>query len=444
MPPDGKPRPGELGFQFDPRVDAHMPPRDLVIFRRQAPADPFRQPAGHRDRRQPAGPQHARELVHRPLVIENVLERLRRDHAVERAVAERHRGGVPRNRRRPGGRGGLARLPHRAEHPGHSDELRRIKVERDHVRAAPVNLEGVPPAAAAQVEHAVPRPDREPAEIDGQHAGSIASRYRSAVALATAAQANRSLTRASARSASAARSAGEACTRLSTAASPSSSPGVTRTAASPVTSGRAPVRLATSGVPDAMCSTAGSEKPSYSEGTTAISALASSAENASSSSPWVNVIRSSRDSWAASRSVAGAGLPTMTRCTSRSVATLPTARSSVATPLIAESALATAMIRPGTRAPSRGRNTRVSTPSGMMRSRSGGTRKSRELTRVDDSATVISGSDPADPAAPAAPDAPASRRATLACIRTNPYQRRRDSRASQPHPARSVGLPQLS
>ena len=52
------------------------------------------------------------------------------------------------------------------------------------------------------------------------------------------------------------------------------SPGVTSTAASPVTSGSAPVRLATSGVPEAMCSTAGSENPSYSEGTTAISALA--------------------------------------------------------------------------------------------------------------------------------------------------------------------------
>ena len=83
---------------------------------------------------------------------------------------------------------------------------------------------------------------------------------------------------------------------------------MTRTAASPVTSGSAPARLATSGVPEAMCSTAGSENPSYSEGTTAISALASSAENASSSSPWVNVTRSARDSWAASRSVAGDGL----------------------------------------------------------------------------------------------------------------------------------------
>ena len=60
----------------------------------------------------------------------------------------------------------------------------------------------------------------------------------------------------------------------SAAASSSASPGVTSSAASPATSGSAPVRLATSGVPEAMCSTAGSENPSYSEGTTAISALA--------------------------------------------------------------------------------------------------------------------------------------------------------------------------
>ena len=39
-------------------------------------------------------------------------------------------------------------------------------------------------------------------------------------------------------------------------------PRVTSSAASPVTSGSAPVRLAISGVPEAMCSTAGSENPS--------------------------------------------------------------------------------------------------------------------------------------------------------------------------------------
>ena len=254
----------------------------------------------------------------------------------------------------------------------------------------------------------------------------MASRYCATVACATAGQANRSPTRRTARSASAARSAGESCSRRSTAASSSLSPGVTRVAASPVTSGSAPDRLATSGVPDAMCSTAGSENPSYSEGTTAISALASRAENASSFSPWVNVTRSARDNWAASRSVAGAGRPTMTRCASRSVDSLATACSRVEVPFIAESALATAMIRPGTRAASRGRNTRVSTPSGMTRTRSGGTLKSRQMSRWDEADTVISGPDRA------------RRRATRACIRTNPYQRRRDSRSRRPRAARSI------
>ena len=177
-----------------------------------------------------------------------------------------------------------------------------------------------------------------------------------------------------------------------------------------------------------MCSTAGSENPSYSDGTAAVSALASSAENASSSSPWVNVTRSASDSWAASRSVAGAGLPTMIRCASVSVTSLPTARSSVAIPLSGESALATATIRPGTRAASRGRKSRVSTPSGMMCTCSGRTPKSRQMSRLDDSDTVISG----------APGCRASRRATRACIRTNPYQRRRESAVSGPAAARSM------
>ena len=114
-----------------------------------------------------------------------------------------------------------------------------------------------------------------------------------------------------------------------------------------------------------------------------------------------------------------------------SVTSLPTARSSVAIPLSGESALATATIRPGTRAPSRGRNTRVSTPSGMMCTCSGRTRKSRQMSRLDDSDTVISG------------PGLAIRRATRACIRTNPYQRRLDSAVSRPADARSMRLSTL-
>ena len=66
-----------------------------------------------------------------------------------------------------------------------------------------------------------------------------------------------------------------------------------------------------------------------------------------------------------------------------------------------------------------------------MRTRSGGTLKSRQMSRLDDSDTVIS-----DPGT-------ATRRATRACIRTNPYQRRLDRRPSQPADARSMRLSTL-
>src|SRR5579863_3168106 len=440
VPADPQPGPGQLGLQFDLRVYPHVSAGNLVILGGQRPADPFRQEGRHSDRGQSARPKHPCELGHGPLVVQYVLQDLGRDHPVERPVAERHRPSVPRDRCRSGFRVGLARLPHRPEHAPDTGELIGIEVKRHHIRATPVHLERMPPAPAPQVQHPLPRPDRKPPEVHGQHdapapacpaipAASrslIASRYAATVARATAGQANRSPTRRSARSASAARSAGSSCSRRSTAASSSLSAGVTRTAASPVTSGSAPQRLATSGVPDAMCSTAGSENPSYSEGTTAIAALASRAEKASSSSPWVNVTRSARDSWAANRLVAAAGRPTTTRCTSRSVATLPTACSSVGKPLRAESALATAMIRPGTRSVPRGRNLRVSTPSGTIRTRSVGTPKSRQMSFWAEADTVISG------------PALATRRATRACIRTKPYQRRRDSRSSPRSEARSI------
>ena len=96
-------------------------------------------------------------------------------------------------------------------------------------------------------------------------------------------------------------------------------------------------------------------------------------------------------------------------CTSRSVASLANARSSVATPLIGESAaLATAIMRPGTRGAGRGWNRRVSTPSGMTRTLPGAAPKSRQMSAADDCDAVR---------------IVPQRRATLACIRTNEYQR---------------------
>ncbi len=90
-----------------------------------------------------------------------------------------------------------------------------------------------------------------------------------------------------------------------------------------------------------------------------------------------------------------------------------TARSSVAIPFTGESALATATIRPGTRRACRGWNSRVSTPSGITWTWSRGTLKSRQMSSREDSEPVSTGP---------------TRRATRPCIRTNPYQRRLDSR----------------
>ena len=73
-----------------------------------------------------------------------------------------------------------------------------------------------------------------------------------------------------------------------------------------------------------------------------------------------------------------------------------------------ESALATATIRPGTRAPGRGWNSRVSTPSGMTLTLSAGTLKSRRMSAFDDSEPVSTGP---------------IRRATRPCMPTNEYQR---------------------
>jgi hypothetical protein len=73
--------------------------------------------------------------------------------------------------------------------------------------------------------------------------------------------------------------------------------------------------------------------------------------------------------------------------------------------------------------PGRGWNSRVSTPSGMTCTFSGSTRKSRQMSSREDSEPVSTGP---------------TRRATLPCIRTNPYHRRLDSRARPVAAASSI------
>ena len=102
-------------------------------------------------------------------------------------------------------------------------------------------------------------------------------------------------------------------------------------------------------------------------------------------------------------------MPTTVSETSRSVASLANARSSVGIPFTGESALATATRLPGIRGACRGWNSLVSTPSGTTLTLAGGTLKSRRMSWREDSEPVMIGP---------------TRRATLACILTKEYQRR--------------------
>ena len=109
--------------------------------------------------------------------------------------------------------------------------------------------------------------------------GVDASRFRPRpdVARAVACQVKRSSTRDRPASPSLTRSSGSSRARSRAAANAPGSLGGTRRPVSPLlptTSGRAPPVVATRGTAQAMASTAGREKPSYREGTTATSASA--------------------------------------------------------------------------------------------------------------------------------------------------------------------------
>ena len=57
-------------------------------------------------------------------------------------------------------------------------QLVGVLVERDHIGAAAVHLEGVATRAAAQVEHPLPRLEAEAVEVNGQHSCLLAARCR--------------------------------------------------------------------------------------------------------------------------------------------------------------------------------------------------------------------------------------------------------------------------
>ena len=98
----------------------------------------------------------------------------------------------------------------------------------------------------------------------------------------------------------------------------------------PTTSGIAPACVATSGVPQLMASTAGRENPSYSDGTQATSADASSSAISESSSPDTTRTRDemARSSIIFADGPSGSSLETSVSSTSRSALSLAIASSS--------------------------------------------------------------------------------------------------------------------
>ena len=99
----------------------------------------------------------------------DVLEHLGGHDAVELAVGERQRQGVTLLDVGLGALGDLALLLHRAEDLQHPGQLVGVHVERHHVGAAPVGLEGVPAPARAHVEQALAGAQAEPVEVNGEH-----------------------------------------------------------------------------------------------------------------------------------------------------------------------------------------------------------------------------------------------------------------------------------
>ena len=98
----------------------------------------------------------------------DVLEHLGRDDPVELTVGERQLERVALLDVRLGALGHLAGLLHGVEQVADAGQLVRVHVERDHVGALAVHLEGVAAAAAAHVEHPVAGRQAQPLEVNGQ------------------------------------------------------------------------------------------------------------------------------------------------------------------------------------------------------------------------------------------------------------------------------------
>ncbi len=179
----------------------------------------------------------------------------------------------------------------------------------------------------------------------------------------------------------------------------------------------APPVVATSGVPVAMASAAGSEKPSYREGTQATWAL----RTRSTSSASVTPLTKRTASWSPYVSMAratgpcSARLPTTTRwasgCSVRSFASASTRKTS---PFRGTSALDVVTIRPGTSATDgSGDHRSVSAPMCTTWMRSLRTPRWSAISCLEEPETVRT---------------EGRRRATRPCMRVKAYQRRTEAR----------------
>ena len=91
------------------------------------------------------------------------------DHAVEAVAREREIERVAVHDAGPLTGVGLARFDHGARDRGDVFEIGRGVVERGDARAAAHRLEGVPPAARAEVEQALARRELQAFEFDREH-----------------------------------------------------------------------------------------------------------------------------------------------------------------------------------------------------------------------------------------------------------------------------------
>ena len=107
--------------------------------------------------------------------MRNVLEHLGCDDVIELRILERQGQRVADLRHGTRAARHLGTAVHRLEGLRHRLELARVLVERDHIGATAVHLEGVPTRAASHVQHMVAGTHPEPVEVNRDHASESPS-----------------------------------------------------------------------------------------------------------------------------------------------------------------------------------------------------------------------------------------------------------------------------